>query len=145
MSNFAVELKYLICSFEYSKKLRDAGVKLSTWFYWSKINSIIKTPIIYYFKDVPKSQRQIAIPAPTSGELDLILHLIGFKVHLTDSELYNPKAIPEDGYWYDLEPLDHEKWDFTVPLIFRNAVDAKADAIIWLIDQKIVDPKTIII
>jgi len=142
-----MELKELCCSFEYAQRLIEKGINLNldTLFYRTDINP----DKIYYRNESINSKNRVRIyAAPISGELDHILHRLGFAVHLTDLRKFDPDdANNEDGYWYDLLTLDlsDECAGIRHSFIFHNAADAKAHGLLWLVEQQIVNVGDIIL
>lgn len=132
----------LVCSFESAKKLKENNIKLDTLFSWLQREHNDSVQLVYR-EDVKRYTALIVgewFSAPTTGELDHILHTFGFAVVVTDSQPYDPEDIPEEGFWYDLISLEG-KWDFTLSLIDKSSADAKVDALIWLVEEGIIQGK----
>ena len=130
----------ITCSFESAKKLKENNIKLDTVFSWFRRGKQDDSVRLIFGDDVKRYSTLIMgewFSAPTTGELDHILHVFGFTVILTDSQFYDLNNVPEEGFWYDLACLD-DSWDFTLSLINTNSVDAKVDALIWLCKEGIV-------
>jgi len=141
----------MVCSFEQSEKLLSLlqlGLESNLYWYPVVVEDGVMNQLLdnnTYF-NIPILTDRL-YPAYCSAELDRMLHSVGFGVYLTDAMKYDPEDPNNaNGYTYDLVCLDPDSgWDLGLSFLFHNGARAKAQGLIWLLDETIVEAKDILL
>ena len=136
-----MKLEDQVCTFEQSLKLAELGVALPTTFYWSAKGKDRSDPAAFKLtiKEENDETADTCYSAFTTAELGILLP---YELNLEDEDLYIQGTIGnrrgEFYYIWFQSSLDNVEWEL-FPAIERDTeAQARADALIWLIENEFV-------
>ena len=132
-----------VCTLVQARKLVELDVKLSTLFYWVVGNDeprLVSSDQVRDAMDVEK------YPAPTVAELGMLLP---WQISLEDEDLYLQGTIGNrQGEFYYIwfqSSIDNVEWEL-FPAIERDTeAEARAEALIWLIENEFAKPAALVL
>lgn len=124
-----------VCTQEQSRQLVKLGLILQAEKYWNRGGLLSD-----FISKAPGIDSLIEggyLPALDVSELDLILNSSGFSVNYEDTIVYQSGY----EYWWNLESISNDHIpDVNASFYCKTAAQAKANAVIWLISNKYIEP-----
>ena len=138
-----MKLEDQVCTFKQAEKLSELGFCLDTQFiYFGGVLTSSRDAVQYYTTSTLTVLGPKKYYAPNTAELGVLLHSIGFHVSLADTRNSHPasKNYMDSTFWYELVKISNFEtmdWDN----LFKTEAKARADALIWLIENGHVKPE----
>jgi hypothetical protein len=137
-----MKLEKQVCSFMQAKKLSDLGLKAVTYFYWVKGEN--EEPTLIPCPANPETIRKKIYPAPTVAELGILLPA---EITYEDEDLYLQGTMgnrPGEFYyiWFQFA-TDNAEWELFPAIEEDTEAEARAEALIWLMENGIVKPENL--
>ncbi len=131
-----------VCTFEQAKKLSELGVDLPTLFCWHSTGQYQSNEdqfVLVLTDELKGSNDSVCYPAPTVAELGT---LIPYEISLEDEDLYLQGTIGNrqgDFYyiWFQ-SSIDNVEWELFPAIERETEAEARAEALIWLIDNEFI-------
>jgi hypothetical protein len=132
-----------VCSFKQAKKLAELGIDLPTMYRWQVDQSRgdgESSPKLVLSAKSGKKDSAKDYPAPTVAELGLLLPTV---INLDEEDLYLQGTIGnrrgEFYYIWFQSSLSNGEWEIFPSIEQETEAMARADALIWLIENDYVD------
>jgi len=132
-----MKLEDQVCSYNQSLRLAKLGVKIETQFYWHPVPTIDGDKIELWPSHMLMVKGHSGVAAPTVAELGVLLenNIYPYRYHVR--RMYNENWGCYDNRIYKDDPI----FIYAEPKQGENL--ARAAALIWLIKNKYIDPKTL--
>ncbi len=135
-----MKIEEQVCSYSQAKRLAELGLRLPTLFHWvpgEKSGDAV--PAFLGDQDLPDSVAKEQYPAPTVAELGLLLPT---EISLDDEDLYLQGTIGnrrrEFYYIWFQSSIDNVEWELFPSIEKETEAVARAEALIWLIENEFV-------
>lgn len=134
-----MKIKEQVCTLEQARRLSELGAKLDTVFKWiveEKGRENSPSAEIIYSGLVTEPADGILLPAPNSSELGMLLPSM---IMLDDEDLFLQGTIGNRGggfycIWFQ-SSIDNVEWDEFPAVEKDTEAEARAEALIWLIEN----------
>ena len=135
-----MKLDEQVCSYSQAKKLAQLGFTSTTQFYWITSESFGKTdPVLVSVQDQQTSAEGSFYAAPTVAELGILLPT---EISHEDELYYLQGTIGNrQGEFYYIwfqSSLDNAEWELFPSIEKDTEAEARAEALIWLIENDFV-------
>lgn len=136
-----MKLEDQVCTFNQAVKLAELGVNLSSAFYWIAEGKGQSDPAKFKLavKEEDHDSADTCYPAFTTAELGILLP---YELNLEDEDLYIQGTIGnrrgEFYYIWFQSSLDNVEWELFPAIEKDTEAQARADALIWLIENDFV-------
>ncbi len=136
-----MKLEEQVCTFDQSVKLAELGVNLTTAFYWVANGNGQGDPVKIRLglKEDGHQTAESCYPAYTTAELGILLP---YELNLEEEDLYIQGTIGnrrgEFYYIWFQSSLDNVEWELFPAIEKDTEAQARADALIWLIENNYV-------
>lgn len=123
-----------VCATEQAKKLKELGVMIETQFVWTRSKELLVYDEFYSaIKDYPEEFDS----APNVAELGVLLPA-NIDTEYYSYHLFSGRSVSGNYFvGYETEPLKDDFAQFTN----SNEAQARAEALIWLLENKYIKPE----
>ncbi len=140
-----MRLEEQVCSMEQAKKLVDLGLQLSTCYYWLEQGNVgMETQTLLSESDITSIADAHFYPAPTVAELGILLPT---EITDEDEDYYLQGSIGdrrgEFFYIWFQSALDNIEWELFPAIEKDTEAEARAEALIWLLENGMVKPENL--
>lgn len=140
-----MKLEKQVCSFTQAKKLAELSLCVDSLFNWKLTTEGSESISEVVFSQTEKIVPADLLPALTVAELGLLLPSV--VQYDEDEDYYLQGSIGNrEGEFYYIwfqSSLDNVEWELFPSIEKDTEAEARAEALIWLIENGYVDPKTL--
>lgn len=133
-----MKLEDQVCSFTQAQKLVALGLDVCSYFLWQKNDNL---PAIVVSEEQNGPKNSSCYPALTVAELGVLLPA---EISVDDEDLYLQSTIGnrkgEFHYLWFQFGVDNAEWDLFPAIEQDTEALARADALIWLIENNYLNP-----